>query len=313
MPPKRVNPAIASDRTREQTRLGLKKKVRMFYDLQRMRLQCGGRIQPKAEGNEIQLHEVDQVILENRAKELLIAEKAALRDVQDHLKTMLFYTEILSDKSRFKGLGPTMAGVILSEFDIAREDTASQMWAFAGLAPVPAQRCKKCNHLVEPVKDGEGFKHAVKKEAHCGVDVLQRSAIYDSGKSMRPKRGEKLPYNAFLKTKLVGVLGPCLIKANSPWRKLYDDYKHRKASAGWGTGDAHRHHAAIRYMVKQLLLAIWKDWRAFEDLPVRPSYQEEKLGHTHEATAVGSNGKSSADVEALMDSPEVEEELANAL
>lgn len=312
--PKRTNPAIATDRTREQSRLALKKKVRMFYDLQRMRLQCGGRIQPKAEGNEIQLHEVDQAILESRAKELHRAEKDALRDVQDHLKTMPMWTDVLADKERFKGLGPTMGGVILSEFDIYREDTASKMWAFSGLAPVPAQRCKKCNHLVEKIKDGEGYKHSVKKEAHCGVAVLKRSSIYDSGKSMRPTRGEKLPYNAFLKTKLVGVLGPCLIKANSPWRKLYDDYKHRKASAGWGTGDAHRHHAAIRYMVKQLLLEIWREWRTMEDLPVRPSYQEQYLGHKHGGSRDGSNGETeTADIDALLDSPEVDEELANSL
>lgn len=49
----------------------------------------------------------------------------------------------------------------------------------------------------------------------------------------------------------------------------------------WGTGDAHRDVAARRYMVKMLLLDMWKAWRALEGLPIRPSYAEEKLGLVH--------------------------------
>lgn len=71
----------------------------------------------------------------------------------------------------------------------------------------------------------------------------------------------------------------------SPWLKFYEDYKHRKATAGWGVSDGHRHKAAIRYMVKHLLLEIWTDWRTHEKLPVRPSYHEEKQGHVHKVAA----------------------------
>ena len=37
----------------------------------------------------------------------------------------------------------------------------------------------------------------------------------------------------------------------------------------------------MRFMIKMLLLDIWKGWRESEGLPVRPSYHEEKLGHKH--------------------------------
>jgi len=290
--------AALPERTREQSRAILRKLVRNFYDLQRLRLQTAGRTYKKTgKAPPIELHELDKALLEQRAKELEKAEKVALGDVATHLKTIGFYKAVLSDKKRYKGIGPTMAGVILAEFDIYREDTPSKMWSFCGLAPIPAKRCCKCHTVLGAKEEGELFHPATARRrkvapgepseikikcVHAGK-VLSQGEFYDSGKAMRPAKGEKLPYNAFLKTKLVGVLGSVLIKVGSPWRKFYDDYKHRKQSAGWGISDGHRHNAATRYMVKMLLLDIWKEWRAFEGLPVRPSYQEEKLGHSHAA------------------------------
>lgn len=272
-----------TERTSLQSRLALKKKVRMFYDLQRLRIQSAGRGQPKAENATVQLHEIDIAVLDARSNNLLKAEKDALADIEDHLRSMPFYQQVLSDKTRWKGMGPTMAAVILAENDIVRQTTASKLWSFAGLEPVPTKRCGRC-HI--PVKDDgtHAYETQRRDDEEKEAKRIKCAAVvnpYDSGKAMRPVKGEQLPYNAFLKMKLVGVLGPCLLKANSPWRKFYDDYKHRKASAGWGVSDGHRHNAAIRYMVKMLLLEIWKEWRAFEGLEVRPPYAEQYLGHVH--------------------------------
>lgn len=55
----------------------------------------------------------------------------------------------------------------------------------------------------------------------CGLAVMD-------GKAERRTKGEKAHYDPWLKSKVLQVLGECLIKANSPWRKFYDDYKHRK-------------------------------------------------------------------------------------
>lgn len=296
---------VQAQRTSVQSRLALKKKVRYFYDIQRLRLQTLGRTTKKA--SHIDLHEIDLALLEQRVRELEKVEKFALDDVEDHLKTMPFYKNVLTQRPRFKGVGPTMAGVILAEFDITREDTASKMWAFAGLRPMPARRCQKCSAVVTPMDGAEGvFEHPKGERRRTKEGAPETTAIkcplaghkallsetFASGAAQRPARGEKLPYNAFLRTKLVGVLGPVLIKVGSPWRKFYDDYKHRKESAGWGRSDGHRHQAANRYMIKMLLLEIWREWRLAEGLPVRPSYQEEKLGHVHSASHE-SNGNQS--------------------
>ena len=279
-------PPQPTDRTYDQHRIALKKKVRIFYDLQRMRLQVSGRLYKRPEGVTIDLHEYDLKVLENRANDLHKAEVAALGDVKDHLKTIGFYKDVLSDKSVYKGVGPTMAGVILSEFNIYKEDTPSKCWSFAGLAPIPAKRCKQC-HIVLDERELGGIYHPSKSECPLKGQLQPVGMSYDSGKTMRPTKGEKLPYNAFLKTKLVGVLGSVLLQLKSPWASMYYSYKARKVSAGWGRSDAHRHQAAIRYMIKMLLLKIWQDWRTYEKLPVRPSYQEEKLGHVHSGSQLG--------------------------
>jgi hypothetical protein len=297
-------------RTPQQLRLALRQQVRMFYDLQRLRLQSMGRVLPKAVGAEIILHPYDLTTLEARGQNLLTAEKLALKDVEDLLNAMPFYIDVLSDKDRFRGIGPTMAGVILSEFDIHRSDTPSKFWAFAGLAPVPVRRCSKCFRTIEfvnatdqahtkwvsrkPKLDAEG-KEVPQKKITCEFDgkPIPANFIIDSAKAAKPTKGEKLHYNSFLRAKLCGVLGPILLKCDSPWRVHYDNFKQRWISAGKGINDAHRHAAAIRYMIKMLLAEIWGEWRKAEGLALRPSYAEEKLGMHH----VGGTGQKATPIE----------------
>lgn len=279
-------------RTLLEWRCGLQPKVRYFYDCQTMKNQIGGRIRPKSKDAQVNLTKEDMAILEFREEHFLRAEKKALRDIEDHLKLYGFYAEILSDKKRFRGMGPTLAGVILSENDITRQNTVSQMWAFGGLAPVPAYRCNECRQVVEAVDPGvatpSAFKHsknAVNVKCSLGTPAalklgfsLTERQVHASGKQMKGKRGEKLPYNAFLRSKYCGVLGACLLKSGSPWRYYYDNYKKRWEDAGKGVSPGHRHNAAIRYMVKMLLLEIWMEWRKFEGLDTRAPYSEEYLG-----------------------------------
>jgi hypothetical protein len=291
--------AAQTPRTTEQGRLALTRKVRMFYDLQEMRMGTEGRLTPKADAAKIELHPLDMMRLTDRLTELATAEKNALKDIEDHLLTIPFYvSRILPERAtKWRGFGPTMMGVILSSFDIAREDTVSKMWAYAGLRPMPAFRCKTCNVVCTSTlermegdtnREGDFFKHPKPAGVKCiflGLPI-HNDQVYESAKAQRPVAGEKLPYNAWLRTKLCGVLGGVLMKLDSPFRKFYDDYKARKQAAGWGINDGHRHNAAIRYMVKMVLLELHKEWRTFEGLPLRPSYQEEYLGHTHHAAPV---------------------------
>ena len=306
VPPKKIKTAApATDKKIREPFTYLRAAVRMFYDCQRMRLQAQGRLTPKAKGAEIKLHPEDKKLIELRYRDMHALEKEMLNDVKDALREIPFYTQVLcpgsatgKGKPRHKGLGPTMSAVILSEFDIRKWETVSKGWMFAGLAPVPATRCKKCQRLVNPADaTSDSFKHLGKGPPKGCEMIIRASETFASGKAMRPVPGEKLRYNSFLRTKLVGVLAPVLLKCKSPLTKFYYNMKNRRISQtlyspdGWGTSDAHRHADAMRYMIKMMLLDIWEQWRRFESLEVRPPYQEEYLGKKHHASANGKDSK----------------------
>jgi len=264
--------------TAQQERL--RRSVRFFYDLQKLRVQSSNRNTTDT----VELTEDDAKFMESTGEGLNALEKQALKQTSQILKGIPIYTKWLKNQ---KGCGPTMSGVLLSEIDIHKADTASALWRFCGLA----------------------------------VDS-------STGKAERRTKGQKSHFSPWLKSKILHVLGDCLIKANSPWRAHYDNYKHRKENtiletcmgcngtgkatveddeaapdpetkkkqtkkikcpncsgtggpASWGCNKAHRHNAAMRNMVKMFLLELWTEWRTLESLPVTESYSVAVLGRKH--------------------------------
>lgn len=174
-----------------------------------------------------------------------------------------------------RGVGPAMAGVILSEIDIHKAEYPSSLHAYAGLDVV----------VVTDTDTGEMHGEGRSKRAAHLVDV----AYVDRNGEQQTRKS--ITYNPWLKTKLMGVLGTIFVKQpadKSPYRKAYDDYKFRlENTPRWAErSKGHRHQAAIRYAVKQFLIDLYNAWRPLEGLPVAPTYAEAKLGMVH-----GSAGK----------------------
>ncbi len=209
----------------------------------------------------------------------LIAQYVSLEDAEKQhfgrlgniLKEYAIWNDFLVD---VKGVGPAMAGVIISEFDIHKARYPSSMWAYAGLdvAPNGAGRSRKKEHLVE------------------------REYTDKDGK---PATRVGITFNPWLKTKLLGVLASSFMRTgDSPYATIYRDYKHRMEShARYGvanddvkddagkkiTSKGRRHNMAMRYMIKMFLVDLYKAWRQIEGLPVSPPYSEAKLKITHVA------------------------------
>ena len=183
------------------------------------------------------------------------SEDQHFRRLGNILKEYPVYTEFLEG---VRGVGPAMAGVILSEIDISKARHPSSLWKYAGLdcAADGKGRSRKAQHLEVVTyvnKDGE---------------EAQRNGI---------------TFNPWLKTKLVGVLGSSFVKAGGPYREIYDGCKHRLENhAVYATvSKGHRHNMAVRYMVKMFLVDLYTVWRELEGLPVSLPYQEAKLGYRH--------------------------------
>lgn len=280
--------------------------VRTFYDLQKLRIQNGNRItaafrhklglessQAEADNPEANalLKELrgefrritdgvkritknfksDSPLITTRGELALIesyerqleAENVHKKAILDELSRQPIWTRYLVD---VLGVGPLMAGVIVSEIDIRKCNSISALHKYAGLDVVTSEtasgetvsegRCRKKHHLVK--------KTYVNRDGDT-VDTVG------------------ITFNPLLKTKMMGVLGPGFVKAGGPYREVYDNYKHRLENHPKHSEKTkgHRNNMAIRYMVKTFLSDLWTVWRALEGLEHRSSYAEEKLGITH--------------------------------
>lgn len=159
-----------------------------------------------------------------------------------------------------KGCGYTMAAVIISELDPYKARHVSSFWKYAGLdvAGDGAGRSRRSAHLV--------------KAAYTAKDGAEKTR-------------NSITFNPFLKTKLMGVLATSFLRTNSPYRLIYDGYKHRLDChpAHKDKAKGHKHNMALRYMTKCFLRDLWLAWREIEGLPITPDYAESKLGMQHGA------------------------------
>ena len=173
------------------------------------------------------------------------------------LEDVPVYVKFLTGVS---GVGPAMGGVIISEIDISAARYASSLWAYAGLDVGP---------------DGRGRS---RRKEHL---VKRQYINADGEEAMR----DSITFNPFLKTKLIGVLGPSFLRAGGHYADIYRGYKHRLENhpAHVEKSKGHRHNMAVRYMIKAFLCQLYIEWRALEGLPVEPSYSEGKLGMQHAA------------------------------
>lgn len=205
-----------------------------------------------------------------------LQERQQFRLLEEALEEVPVYTAWLSDQ---RGIGPALAAVLVTWFDVRKAERPSQFWAFAGLdvGPDGFGRSRRKAHLIER-----------EYEARDGTMKTKMSTTFDP----------------WLQSRLLGVLNTSLLRSGSPYRKHYDNYKHRietdtarpkgtlldkknlraadrleEAEALWHPLRIHR--ASMRYMVKMFIADFWRQWRLVEGLPVVPTYHEAKQGHVH--------------------------------
>jgi hypothetical protein len=202
-------------------------------------------------------------------------EVIAFRQMTGVLETIPIYAQYLKHQ---KGVGPAMAGAIISTLDPHKARYVSSFWKYAGLdlGPDGRGRSRRAEHLIDREYTDKNGNIATRKS---------------------------VTYNPWLKTKLF-VLAGSFLRSGSPWREQYDNRKHRVQSdpdrikisvSEWkkcfATGD-HTPHMwtpgridmdAKRYMLKMFLADLWATWRKLEGLEVTPTYHEAKLGHIHRA------------------------------
>lgn len=141
----------------------------------------------------------------------------------------------------------------------------------------------------------DGQEMLIYEEVESGKEYVGNVVVSQHGRKMgdtemveyvdaegNRKLKRSITYNPFVKTKLMGVLTGCLIKAKDPvYSKIYYDYKARLDNSPRYEGytPAHKNMMAQRYMIKQFLRNLHTEWRHLEGLPIYEPYEVEKLGN----------------------------------
>jgi hypothetical protein len=268
----------------KQDRQAIRMLVRAREDFQDMRKRMDNRLGRKADGELQDLAnadgralDADDALMFGGVSDAAHQQEAAIeKQLKKVLKRFPIYNEFLS---KVKGIGTISAGWIVGEYDIHRATTVSKMWQFTGLNPgmVPGKK---------RVEDGEG-------EAH-----YELTGHMIRGDKLTP--GHIAPFNKRLRVALLGVMCDGFIKCQNEYAaKYYYPMKTRLESSDnmvleiskagakpkeieWKEAKkAHRHRAAMRYMLKMFLKDLYVAWRKIEGLEVREPYAAEYLGKRH--------------------------------
>lgn len=129
------------------------------------------------------------------------SEEEHFKRIGQMLEDYPIWTQYLKD---VKGIGPALAGVIISEIDIEKATYPSSLWKLAGLdvAWDNKGRSKRSEHLET-------------------VEYINKNGKKDTKQS--------ITFKPFLKTKLMGVASSSFLRVgrSSPYAQAYYDYKTR--------------------------------------------------------------------------------------
>lgn len=268
----------------------IKTLVRVRQDYQALRKAIHNRLGVKADGSDQNVDMdtrpkgPDELALRTISEDITGDEKHVEKILADVLTRFGIWNSWLTAQ---KGVGTIAASWLLAEFDIEIATTVSKMWQFAGLNP-SMRRGQKAIKKKEYKKDmGKVLGDLPPaKDGSARVRVLTDTMVRADKKT----EGFLCPFNAKLRTALVGVLADGFIKAKAPYAlEFYYPYKKRLENSErevdgkkWSeVSKGRRDRAAKRYMIKMFLVDFYKAWRLCEGLPVREPYSEEYLGKTH--------------------------------
>lgn len=217
--------------------------------------------------------------------ELLATEEGMVKDLEKEVVKHPMWNAFFKD---VKGCGALMSAVCLAYLDVEKARHVSSFWRYAGL------------DTVDVVDEDGNIRNEGRtaKKAHN----VEQTYIDKDGKE-QTKMG--LGYNPNLKTKLIGVLAPCILKSglrvakdddnkpildengkkqytvSSPYVECYLGYRNRLNNRA-DTKDyteLHKYNMSVRYMIKQFLRDMWVTWRALEGYEVTEPYEVAKLGN----------------------------------
>lgn len=181
----------------------------------------------KFKGDELITHYSELLLVDNYLNTLK-NEEHHFKDMERILKKIPIYTEFLSD---VRGIGPALAGIIVSEIDITKAEYPSSLWKLAGLDVVHIGKYVDDKGREQTVRgqeidawyaDSKNFGQPMLAEGKYRVTfeavgrsrrdfcLVQKQYINRDGEQALR---DSITFNPFLKTKLIGVAGTSFLRA----------------------------------------------------------------------------------------------------
>lgn len=253
--------------------------------------------------------ENDAKLIESYVK-LLESEEDSVKVLEKYVQSHPMWDAFFKD---IKGCGPLMSAVCLAYLDPYKARHVSCFFRYAGLDTVQDvdkdgnkiflaldnDRRKVAqvfedngNYKYIDCETGEEYVGAVVVSCHGrrkGDTEMQQYYVWENGEKAVAvdENGNTLlkngiTYNPKLKTKLMGVLAGCMLKAKDPiYSTIYYDQRKRLDHSAFhkNKSDGQKNMMAQRYMIKEFLRAMWITWRKLEGLEVDEPYEVAKLGN----------------------------------
>lgn len=180
-------------------------------------------------GDQLITHYSELLLVDNYINTLR-NEEHHFKDMEKILKKIPVYTEFLSD---VRGIGPALAGIIVSEIDITKSEYPSSLWKLAGLDVVWIGKYTDASGKEKTIRgqeidawyaDADNADKPILAEGkypvHFEAVGRSRKDFCLVTKAYVNKAGEEaerdsITFNPFLKTKLIGVLGTSFLRAGT--------------------------------------------------------------------------------------------------
>ncbi len=287
--------------------------VNVYYDIQKVRIIAGNRF--KAAVRDGWMSEEEAKVEYKRVEDSLERyEKEIKKDIGAFAFGHPIWELWLS---RVRGVAEIISGGLLANIgDIAKFDTVSKLWAYAGLHVVKSESStgkrwfpteEEAKAWAEPFverareKSQAQGKTFTKSQAEtvrsrtlkgiCWGDEVETELM-----AAKRRRGQVANRNSTLKT-LCWKIGDSFNKISGPYQRILNkfkeqdrkkhpepvktDKKDRDGKAIRKYSDGHIHERAKRRTVKLFLSHLWLVWRESEGLPTREPYVKEYMGHSN--------------------------------
>jgi hypothetical protein len=213
----------------------------------------------------ILISDLSEYLLVRNYHNLLTTEKKSFTELGTLLtETNDFYNAWLK---HVHGIGPAMAGVLLSTINIYKAKYPSSIHKLAG-------------YDVVTVTDKDGNE---KQEGRNKTKQHLIKVKYIDKEGVEQEK-DSITFKPFLKTKMKVIETSFLRSGNQDYRTVYDNYKNRLLNQPRFKDQekvlAHVNNMALRYMGKRFLTDLYVAWKKHENLPVSEEYYISKLGMT---------------------------------